>query len=54
MINPRFENITKFLDAQKKRLLKLDGASEESGWLTPEEQRGEQFVAEDRDTGLRV
>jgi len=54
MINPRFENITKFLDAQKKRLLVMDGASEESGWLTPEEQRGEQFVAEDKDTGLRV
>jgi len=45
-MRPGFENIVKFLDRQKKRMLTLDGASEESGWRTPEEQRGEQFVAE--------
>ena len=44
-MRPGFENIAKFLDRQKKRMLMLDGASEESGWRTPDEQSGEQFVA---------
>jgi len=54
MLNPRYENIRKFLDKQKARMLQLDGASEESDWLTPAEQNGEQFVAEDRDSGKRL
>ena len=54
MKEERFENIYAFLNRQKRLMLQLDGASEETKWLTPEEQRGEQFVAEDKDTGARI
>ncbi len=40
--------IKSFLERQKKSLLLMDGADESTGFLTPREQTGYDFVAEDR------
>ena len=40
-----FERTYSFLQHQKKRMLMLDGASEETSWLTEREQNGVDFVA---------
>jgi len=50
----RYKPIFNFLEKQKERMLMMDGASEESGWLTEREQRGIDFVAENNETGARV
>lgn len=45
--------IRKFLEAQKLRLLKLDGATEETSFMTERELSGYDYVQENEDTGDR-
>jgi len=42
------ETMNAFLSRQKKKMLMMDGASEDTGWLTERESRGDDFVAFDR------
>jgi len=48
-----YTKIRNFLEVQKQRLLRQDGATEESDWLTEREQKGQDFVAVNEDTGKR-
>jgi len=50
----RFEKVYNFLERQKRRLLLQDGATEETSWLTPAEQKGYHYVAEDQRTGRKI
>lgn len=49
-----YTQIKSFLESQKQRLLKQDGASEETDWLTEREQNGQDFVATEEDTGKKT
>lgn len=44
-MNLNEQKIYSFLQHQKRRMLKMDGATEETGWLTERERKGVDFVA---------